>query len=248
MTFKSALPVLVLLSLLSFTACPVYAEDSSVETTTTDPEKKMAPKKEEAVRTMEKRVAQDDLMREKSASRTGEVRPADKMASTAANLRDKVASRGALLREKLATFKDKRKVTIIERISTSLTNINQRRTSAMMQHVDVLMGILSKAESRLLEAETSGIDVAAVKTELGLGKTALANAKTAVEEQSKKTYEIKISTESAAKAETKQTRDLLEQDLKATHGLLKESRRIMINALTKMSQLMGGGTQTNESE
>jgi len=236
MTFKSALPVLVFISFLAFTACPTYAQE---------PIRKEEPPK---ARTTEKRVAQSEIMMENNASGSAQGRPAARMATGAANLRDKVATRGAMLKEKLAMFKDKRKATTIERISTSLTNVNQKRTSAMMQHVDVLMGVLAKAEDRLLEAETSGTDVTSVKTELGLSKTALANAKTAVEEQSKKTYEIKISTESAAKAEVKQTRDLLEQDLKATHGLLKESRRIMINALTKMSQLLGGGTTpTNES-
>lgn len=194
---------------------------------------------------VERRLAQETLIKEKQASKAGEIR--QKIASKEANMKEKVASRVATLKDKLAAFKDKRKVAAVERISTNLTNVNQRRTSQMMKHVDTLMGILTRAEEHVVSGQAAGSDVSAVTTELGLSKTALANAKVAVEVQSKKTYEIQVASESGIRADAKESRDMLEADLKATHGLVKEARRVLINALVKLSQTMGGGTPTNES-
>jgi len=183
---------------------------------------------------VEKRMAQQALIQDKQASKAGEVR-------------QKIASRAATLKDKLAVFKDKRKASAVERISTNLTNVNQRRTSQMMQHVDTLTGILTKAEERVVTAQGAGNDVLAISAELGLSKTALANAKLAVDVQSKKTYEIQVASESGIRADAKESRDMLHADLKATHGLVKEARRALINALVKLGQAIGGETPSNES-
>jgi hypothetical protein len=163
----------------------------------------------------------------------------EKMASKAADVRPLVASGSGTLRDKLKTFKDQKKAVIIERISQTLANINQRRTAEMLRHVDTMNGILGKAQDRANASNGEGKDVSSVTTDFTSASNALANAKTAVETQSKKTYDIKISSESGARADVRLTRDALQKDLKSTHELVSEARRTLINAIIKLAQVTG---------
>ena len=190
------------------------------------------------------------LLMERAASREANAKTAKTMqaeglkpmlASREASMAGKMASGSAALREKLQMFKDKKKATIIERINENFAKINQRRSGQMMQHVDTLQTIASKAESRATSAQEAGTDISAVMTELRSVQTEISKAKSAVEAQSKKTYEITIASESGAKAAVKSTRDLLEQDLKSTHNLVKEARRLLMNVITKLGQAVGEG-------
>lgn len=176
---------------------------------------------------------------------TAQTNARPQVASREASPAGRIASGSAALRAKLQTFRDKKKAATIERINEAISRINQRRSSQMLQHVDVMNGILSKAESKVVAIQGAGQDVSMVMGDIQTAKAELAKAKTAVEDQSKKTYDINIASESGAKAAVKSTRDLLEQDLKATHGLVKEARRVLINAITKLAQSLGEGGTAN---
>lgn len=218
------------LALLFASVSPVLAEDSmttTASTTTISPSKSpMASASPKTTAAPLKKVA--EVMKDKTASK-------------GADLKEKlmVASGGGTLKDKLKAFRDQKKADIIERISKSLATVNQKRTSEMLRHIDTMNGILAKAQDRASAASGEGKDTSGVVSDLTSATNALANAKTAVETQSKKSYDIKISSESGAKADVRLTRDALQKDLKSTHELVAEARRTLINALIKLAQALG---------
>ena len=227
---KKTLPVSLLVSaaLLVSVVSPVFAQEAPNPAAATGIAAPVAPSPSAKVTPSPKAKAVDALLTAK-----------ERAASKAADLRPLVASGGGTLRDKLKTFKDQKKAALIERISQTFVNINQRRTSEMLRHIDTMNMILSKAQDRATTAQSAGTDVSAATTDMTSASNALANAKTAVEGQSKKTYDIKIASESGARADVKLMRDALEKDLKSTHELVAESRRILINAIVKLAQSLG---------
>jgi hypothetical protein len=230
--------ILLSIFVLALLILPVSSASAQTTTLSASPAprdlliNKVASKTANLKDTAKERLAQANTLKTQAASRE-------------ASMAGKVASISGTLRAKLQSFRDKKKAATIERISDAITKINQRRSSQMLQHVDTMNSLANRTESRAISAQEAGTDVSLAMSEIQMAKTELAKAKTAVEDQSKKTYDINIASESGAKVAVKSTRDLLEQDLKATHGLVKEARRVLINALTKLAQSLGEGGTTN---
>lgn len=137
---------------------------------------------------------------------------------------ERLASKSANLRERLQQFKDKAKVTVIERISSSLNTVNANATAAMLKQLDRLSNIVSKIETRLAQANENGKDTLAADQEVSNAKASIATTKAMIEAQQAKTYDLNVTTEQAAKAEVQTTRNQLFNDLKLSRDAVMTTK------------------------
>lgn len=155
-------------------------------------------------------------------------------------IREKVASRAALLREKLATFRDRVKANRVQNINDILARINKVRTDAMLRHYDRMVEILTKVEDRVNEASGNGKDMTAAKSSISQARSALNEAKIALDAQIDKDYTVNVSSESTVKADAMAQRQQLFSDLKSIHDLLVTARKVIAEAISQaMSSIKG---------
>lgn len=153
--------------------------------------------------------------------------------------RSEVASRAAALREKLQNFKNKIKANLVEKISNVLNRINQNQTTQMQKHLDKMSSMVTRLENRVNEA-TAGANTASASAAVNNAEAAVASASTAVANQAKMDYTLNISTESAARADTKAARDKLRDDLMSVRRLVIEAKQAVANAIRTVAQSLGG--------
>lgn len=154
--------------------------------------------------------------------------------------KERIASRAASLKEKLSKFRDKRKAAIAERVNDNLNKINERRTDAMLRHLNRMSEILAKISGRVSQATSSGQVLTEAQTAITDAQSAIDSAKEAVKAQAEKDYTIEATAEARIRDESKAKRDSLHQDLKAVHDLVVAARKAVANAIsTGVSSLKG---------
>lgn len=147
----------------------------------------------------------------------------------------KVETRRAELKERLGQMKDERKKNIALRADKELNRINERWTTHFLNVLNHLNDILGKVELRAEKAKANGKDVAATAAAILKAKQAIAAAKTAVEEQAKKSYVVVFKSEEKLKDAFKAQRDLLHKDLFGLRdGLMKDARKAAQDALQSL--------------
>jgi len=156
------------------------------------------------------------------------------------NLKDRIATKQAALKERLAAFKDKRKVQIVERISTNLNKINSNWIDHANKFLANASRILEKLEERVNNQVSQGKDATEANTAITDAKAKLASASAAVASQSAKEYTVIISTESAAKEEIRTTRNALNTDWQAIRALLRDAKQAVANAIRVAATTLGG--------
>lgn len=152
--------------------------------------------------------------------------------------RDEIASKAAALRERLQTFKDKLKATVVQRVSDTLNRINKKQTEQMQKHLDKMSSMVTRLENRVNEATSS--NTASASAALNNAKATISSASAAVAAQMAKDYTITISTESAARADSKQARDRLHSDLRSVRGLVIDAKQAVANAIRVIATSLGG--------
>ncbi|MBI2048810.1 MAG: hypothetical protein HYT30_02680, partial [Parcubacteria group bacterium] len=93
--------------------------------------------------------------------------------------------------------------------------------------------------SRMEKAEANGRDVSAVKTAIAAAKTAIASARAAIEVQSKKTYDVAISTEDKLRPDVGKAREALRNDLVKVRETVFAARDAVHKAATTLGQVQG---------
>lgn len=154
--------------------------------------------------------------------------------------RERIASKEARLKERLSVFKDRVKAQRTERVNTILENINQRRTTHMLQLLDKMASITAKLQDRVKTAKTNGKDVVSAQNAIDSARAAIETARTAVEEQSVKDYTIEVADETTVKEVASTARDNLKNDLKAIHTLMVIARQKVANAISTTVSSIGG--------
>lgn len=140
-------------------------------------------------------------------------------ASREAEMRQKMASREAELKQKLTQWQNKQKASVVERINAQLQKINQDVTDRMTRQLDKMSERLVKAP----QEATSGAYFDSTAYEPA--SLAITNARSAVISQAAKNYSITISTEQNAKADAKNARDNLFNDLKKLQEVMLSAKQ-----------------------
>lgn len=211
--FAKASVVVFGLSLLTLSAYPVFAEDSSSAATARKP-------------LLQQKIS---ITQEKLENKVTAIR--DKKENRIESLKEKIASRTAILKTKLETFKDKKKAAIAERINTNLNNINENQTAQMQKHLGTMSTILDKLEARVNNSSPDIKDPAAAKIAIAEARANIASASAAVTVQSQKDYTITVTFESRVKADIKSQRDKLNNDLFAIRKLVIDAKQSVANAI-----------------
>ncbi len=140
-------------------------------------------------------------------------------------------------KQSLEKIKDARKKTIVERIDGNMGSLNERLTNHFTEVLKKLDGILERISVRADKAEANGTDVAAVRTAVTVAQGTIASARSAVEEQVSKTYDIQIQDESTLKSNVGETRKKLRDDLAAIHATVKTAYTAVRAAATTLAQI-----------
>lgn len=133
-------------------------------------------------------------------------------------LKEKIATRQAQIKAKLNQFKDRKKAEIAERLNTNLNKINQNRTNEMLKHLDKMLIILEKLETR-------------TNTRQEETKAIIASASAIVKNQAQKDYTIPITSEAKVKADAQKIRLQLHTDLQAVRKQVIEAKQSVANAV-----------------
>lgn len=147
------------------------------------------------------------------------------------------AKRRETLKTKLTAIKDRKKVTIAERVDANLTKVNQTRTDAMIKHLDSMDALVDRLETRV--SSVSAVYNDEVKSEIVDSRSKIDVARAAVQIQVSKTYPVTITTEDKLRVEFQAARDALHTDLKSVHGLVIEARKSIADILQTIAALKG---------
>lgn len=132
--------------------------------------------------------------------------------------REEMKAKREEFKEKLQTVRDERKKKIVERADAKLTEINKRRTDAMVRHLDKMGEILAKVKVR--GGDTTAAEAAVVE------------ARSAVAAQAAKTYTITVSTEDKLRINVGETMKVLTTDLRNLHeGKIVPARKAVSDAI-----------------
>lgn len=154
--------------------------------------------------------------------------------------REMMATKAAALKERLEDFRDKIKANIIEKVSNALNRINDNRTERMQAHLDKMSEIVVKLENRLAEASSSARNTASASAAITSAKETIDVASEAVAKQAEKDYTVNVSTEKLSRAETKDTRDVLHNDLQSVKRLVVDAKHKVAMAIRSVAQTLGG--------
>lgn len=149
--------------------------------------------------------------------------------------KNKVEERKAKIQAKL----NERKTKIVEKLQEKMIKINEKRTGQMLAHLDRLGKILDKIQARAAKAKTNGKDTASVDTLIATARTSIVTAKTAVEAQQDKTYQITVTSEGQARNEVGATSKLLQTDLQTVRNLVKAAKDAVQSAIKQLRIIIG---------
>lgn len=133
-------------------------------------------------------------------------------------------------KQKLAALKDQRKQAIVEKIDTTMQQINSRRTTQMNAALTHLSEILNRITDK------AGDDPSAASA-ITNAQTAITTAKQAVEKQQAKEYIITITNEETLGQAVRTAIQKLQADLEATHATVKTAQQAVIQAAKIVMQL-----------
>jgi hypothetical protein len=120
------------------------------------------------------------------------------------------------LKARLATFKDKTKAEIAERIQTNLDALNARMTA----HFDTQLETMVSIMVRVAAGDVNGDGAA----EIAAANDAIASAQAANDDQADNTYPVSVSSETTVKADVGAARQKLHDDLKKVSEEVKAAR------------------------
>ncbi len=190
----------------------------------------------------QKRIEEQRLKAQERVQTTKE-RVETKIASREARLqtrKENIATRTASLKAKLKTFKDQQKAKVAERVNENLNKVNESRTDTMLKHLEKMVEILSRLETRVNEAGQSGKDISSVTTTITDAQETIKTTKGAVETQSTKDYTIVATTEAKIRQDAQAARNNLHTDLKTVHNLVVAARKTVSDAISLAVSTLGG--------
>jgi chromosome segregation ATPase len=136
------------------------------------------------------------------------------------------------LKDKFATIKNTHKKALAEKIDQKMTNLNQRRTEQMTEHLQKLAAILNRLKNKAPDLQ-----------EIVDAEKAITTAQAAITAQAAKTYTAQITTETNLRANLGTQVKALETDLKSVRQLVQTAHQTVIAALQAVKKLGGSRGQ-----
>lgn len=193
--------------------------------------------KDEAEAKRERIKKEMELARENAKKRKEEFKETVKTKQE--ELKVKIETKREKLKVRLERVKDERKKEVVERIDQQIDALNEKMIKHFSSVLEKLEDILVRISERADKASTErGVDVSLVRSAIDKANTAIASARLAVENQSEKTYTIKITTESALKVDVGKTRQMLGADLAKVRDAVKTAQSAVKDSAVALAQLV----------
>jgi len=126
--------------------------------------------------------------------------------------------------------------------------LNEKLTNHFINVLDRLDAILLKIKVRAEKAKTNGADISAVEVAIEAAEEAIAEARTAAEEQALKTYTIEIEGEETLRANVGEVRQQLGDDLKGVREIIKEARAAVVDSLKVLARIQNVNDEVEGEE
>ncbi len=140
----------------------------------------------------------------------------------------------AKFKEGLDKIKDEKKKIRVENVANNINELNIKITTKSSENINKIEEVLISIESRTDKATANGIDVANIRSLITTAESAISEARTAITNQTAKTYPVTIVDESTIKTSLQTARDLLRKDVELMNIKVKtahESTRKVADAL-----------------
>ena len=154
-------------------------------------------------------------------------------------LKVKIETKRKELKVRLEKVKDERKKEVVEKIDQQIDALNEKMIKYFSSVLEKLEEMLVRISERADKASTErGLDVSLVRSAIDKANTAIASARLAIENQSAKTYTIKVTNETALKADVGKTRQALGADLAKVRDVVKTAQSAVKDAAVALAQLV----------
>ena len=159
------------------------------------------------------------------------------MESDKETLKTKIEAIKAEFKTNLAKIKDEKKKAIVDNVTTTLNDLNTKLTGQLADKVDQIETVLVSIQSRIDKAETKGLYVSAVKTQVTKAENAIKDARSAITTQSTKDYTPTLSDETKLKAEMQTLRDTFKTDIKAVFEKVKLAHQAVVDTAGTLAKI-----------
>ncbi len=178
-----------------------------------------------------------ELMRENAKKHKEEFKETIKTIKE--ELKVKIKTKREELKVRLEKIKDERKKEIVEKIDQQMDALNEKMIKHFSSVLEKLEEMLIRISERAGKASVErGLDVSAVRLAIDKANTTIVSARSAIEIQSGKTYTIKITSETALKADVGKTRQALRGDLAKVRDAVKAAQSAVKDAAVALAQLV----------
>lgn len=213
------------------TSRDVYAQTDSTTSTTQTVPSQVAPRREAIQNALERR----ETLQEKKGNFQ------DRLTGKRAQVQEKIQVRKEALKQKLETIVDTRKKLLVERIDAKISTVNETVTNRMSAHLEKLSSILTRLTEKAANLKTEGKDTSALDGAITLAQTAVGTAKTAVETQAAKDYNISVVDEATLRSTVGAAMSQFRLDLNAVHKLIIDAKQVVSKAATELARLKNRG-------
>jgi len=167
---------------------------------------------------------------------------------TREDLTTRIEKKREELKERLQGIRDENKRKIVERIDRQMDALNKRLLKHFEAVLNKLEGILSRIGDRADRAESNGSDVSSVRSAITEAQDKIAAARSAITNQTGKTYTIEITGEERLKADVRSARQALHSDLVKVRETVKAAHAAVKDASTALAKVKPIKPATNDSE
>lgn len=169
----------------------------------------------------------------KSKRQEFETRFNDKKAETEKRINDKREQ----LKERLTAVRDENKKRIVERVDRQVDALNARLLNHFSELLNRLEDVLARIGNRADELENNGADVSSIREAISRAENVINLARSAIEEQTGKTYEILVTDEATLKNAVQRIKQAAHNDLSEVRNLVKSAFEAVKNAANKLKEI-----------
>ncbi len=162
---------------------------------------------------------------------------AERVAERKAAIQKQREENKADLTEKLTIIKTAAKSTALQKIDTSVENLNGSKTDKWALVLDTLSSVLERIKVKVESSEAEGADVSAVSQLVDSAQAAIEEASSTVETQAEKTYTFEITDEKTLRSTVQPVIQTFKQDLTNTLASVRNARDSVREAAKGLSQI-----------
>ncbi|MBI1971444.1 MAG: hypothetical protein HYS52_01175 [Candidatus Wildermuthbacteria bacterium] len=159
-------------------------------------------------------------------------------------VKSQIEAKQATLKERLQRVKDEKKKQAVERLYSSINELNARMADHFANVLNQIEDVLDRVKSRAGKAEANGLDVLLARTAITAAEIAIASARDEVKTQAGKIYTIEVQSEQTLKSDAGTSRQALHNDL----SLLKEKVKAARDAVKQAAVALAQIPRVNEAE